>query len=163
MDGLGCNEDLRCSNNLSVISRLGSRIYPISKIQVTRPGIESWVLCSENPALQIRQFQRQTVCTKVDLIWIVFSVPFLIHMLMNSFLKTHYIIMFFFLLFCKHTYFSVNSLNRCSKKDNSPSQWFSVSEVRKVKSLHFRHIWFSTFLEPEMLWYGPGAWKRRVR
>ena len=35
-DGLGCFEDLCRYNNISVISRLESRRYPISKIQVTR-------------------------------------------------------------------------------------------------------------------------------
>ena len=35
-----CFEDIRRFNNLSVISQLGSRKYPISSIQVVRPGLE---------------------------------------------------------------------------------------------------------------------------
>ena len=48
-----CIEDLRRFNNLSVISRLLIRRYPISEIQVARPGIEPQTPCYSSWALHV--------------------------------------------------------------------------------------------------------------
>ena len=48
---VGCFEDLRRLNDLSAISRLGSRRLPISEIVVARPGIEPRTSCSTSQEL----------------------------------------------------------------------------------------------------------------
>ena len=48
---VGCIEDLRRFSGISAISRLGSRRYPISEIQMARPGIEPRTSCSESQEL----------------------------------------------------------------------------------------------------------------
>ena len=48
---VGCIEDLRRIIDMSAISQLGSRRWPISEIQVARPGIEPWTSCSASQEL----------------------------------------------------------------------------------------------------------------
>ena len=50
-DSAGCVGLLWGFSNISVISRLTSWRYPISEIEVTRPGFEPWIPCSASQEL----------------------------------------------------------------------------------------------------------------